>query len=207
MATTQKQGKRVVTEIDPKERWQSTIEGVIWVHTFDRNGRDIETAVKAGATIKLLPEERAMNQEMVAEASLDPFLNGHLVPLQLVESADDFHALQGNPNHLTEADMESLLANPKDVAGVQASIADVTNAATLQRFLAKANADDSNASVRQVRAIEGRLFDVLNPPVEDDAEVVEIESIGAPGHTAFATRAPKSVAPENPGVGRRKRRE
>lgn len=206
MATKTERKPRIVTEIDPKERWQSTIDGVIWVHTFDRNGRDVEVPIKGGGTIKLLPEEREMNQEYVAEASQDPFLNGYLVPLQLVESADDYESLKGNPNHLTEADMSRLLSNPTDIKSLAAAIAEVTNPATLQRFLYKANEEDDTTR-RQIKTIEARLEVVLNPDTGDEPEYTEIESIGAPGHTAFATRAPKSEAPENPGMGRRGRRD
>lgn len=206
MATKTARKPRVVTEIDQKEQWQSTIDGVIWVHTFDRNGRDTEVAIKGGGTIKLLPEEREINQENVAEPSQDPFLNGYLVPLKLVESAEGYESLKGNPNHLTEADMGRLLDNPSDIKSLETAIADVTNPATLQRFLHLANSEDDTTR-RQIKTIETRLDAVLNPVVDDDAEVVEIESIGAEGHTAFATRAPKSVAPENPGMGRRKRRD
>lgn len=187
---------RIVKELEATERWQSTIDGVIWIHKFDRNGKEIEEQVKGGGAIRLLPEERQMNQEMCAEASLDPFLNGHLIPLKLVDTADDYEELKGNPNHITEEDMRGLLKNPKAITALKDGVAKVSNPSTLQRLLAIANDPDSDATVKQVKVIEARLSEV-----RDLDAFTEIEQIG--GRDIARTTAPSSKAPRNPGMGRR----
>lgn len=184
-------------KLSEHEEWQSNIEGVIWVNKLDRRGEVTHEQVKPGGVVRLLPEERRMNQEQAAEQDLDVFTNGHLIPVRLVETADDFDRLKGNPNHMTAADMSVLVSNPK---ALKAKVAEVDNAATLRRLLDVANGPDSDAKVKDVRIIEERLVSVLHP--EGDPTVVEIEQIDGE-RTAKATAAPKSPAPRNPAAGRR----
>lgn len=191
--------------VEDHEEWMSGIDGVIYIKKLDRRGDLSDVPIKPHGKIRLLPEERRLNQEMAAEESLDVFTNGHLIPTVLVETSEDFEQLKGNPNHLTATDMEDILSDP---AALQEQIASVSNVGTLRRLLTIANGPDSEVRVKDVRAIEARLDEVMNPADDDDeTTVVEIEQIGGGGKTALATRAPKSDAPANPGAGRRSTRK
>lgn len=190
---------RIITSINDFETWNSSIDGVVWLKKFDRRGDIIEEQVKPHGKVILTPEERRYNQEMVAESSLDPFLNGMLIPIKLVESSDDYAELRGNPNHLTEDDMRGLLENPKDLAGLASNVAKVSNPTTLQRMIALAESEEVDATIRQVSVLRQRLADL-----SQEATYTEVEQITTPtGRDVVQTSAPQSPAPRNRSMGRR----
>jgi hypothetical protein len=193
--------KRVITSLKDFELWRSAIEGEIWIKQYDRRGDEISVRVPAGKEFRILPEERKINQELAAEPHLDPFQNGHLIPVQLVESAEDFEELQGNPNHLTENDMRGLLDDPKNLDALKSGLALVSNPTTLVRLLAIAE-DRDETTLKQVKAIEDRL-----QQVQQQTDYEEVETVGAvttsEGRDVVATKAPLSPAPFNPNMGRR----
>lgn len=192
---------RVITNIKDFETWKSAIDGMVVLKRFDRKGDLEDEIVRAHSQILLLPEERRLNQEMCVSADLDPFQNGMLSPVKLVEAADDYEDLQGNPNHLTEVDMRKLLANPKEIAGLEAAIAGVSNPTTLHRLLAIADDPEVDATVRQVTVINSRIRALA---ASSPAAYVEHEVISSSdGREVIGTNAPDSPAPRNPGMGRR----
>lgn len=190
---------RIITNIKDFETWQSAIRGLIIVKRFDRKGDPVDERIPAGGKIMLTPEERRFNQERVAEASLDPFQNGMLVPLKLVESAEDYDELKGNPNHLTEDDMRALLANPKKLDELKKGVASVSNPTTLQRLLAIAESDEIDVTVKQLKVIKARVAEIAQLPVYEEVETVATSD----GRQVVQTSAPSSVAPRNSSVGRR----
>lgn len=194
---------RTITTVKEFERWKSTIDGEVWIKQYDRRGDEISVRVQGGREFRILPDERKWNQELVAEVKNDPFQNGMLIPLDLVESAEDFEDLKGNPNHLTEVDMRSLLADPKALDRLRDGISQVSNPTTLVRLLAIAEGDPSvDATLKQVNVIRARLQQVQQ---QDDYE--EVEQIGygrtSDGRDVVMTQAPESPSPPNPGAGRR----
>lgn len=190
---------RVIQSLEDYETWKSSIEGSIVVKRFDRNGKEIDELIAAGREIRLLPEERRLNQEIAAEPGLDPFQNGFLVPMKLVETADDYDDLRGYPNHLTEEDMRSLLENRKALDALSEGISTISNPTTLVRFLAIADEPDVDASVRQVAIIKGRLAEVSAQTDYIEAAPVKTSD----GRIVLQTNAPASPAPKNEGMGRR----
>lgn len=191
---------RVITNVKDFETWKSNIEGTLFVKRFDRRGDEVDERVDAGREIRLLPEERRLNQEIAATASLDPFQNGMLVPLKLVETAEDYEDLRGYPNHLTEDDMRGLLADRKDLDGLREGIQTVSNPTTLVRFLAIAEEEDVDASMRQVAVLRERLAEVSSQGdyFEDTGTATTSD-----GREIVISNAPVSPAPTNPGMGRR----
>lgn len=190
---------RVITNLQDFETWKSNIEGTIIVKRYDRKGDEKDERIASGQEIRLLPEERRLNQEIAAEPGQDPFQNGMLVPMKLVESADDYDDLRGHPNHLTEDDMRKLLANPKQIAKLEEGISSISNPTTLVRLLAIAEEPDVDASVKQVAAIKSRLAKVSAQNDYFEAQV----GITSDGRTVLQTGAPASPAPKNSGMGRR----
>ncbi len=192
---------RVITNLKDFETWRSSIEGTIFIKRYDRSGDEIDEMIGAGKEIRVLPEERRLNQEIAATPELDPFQNGMLVPLRLVESAEDYEELKGYPNHLTEDDMRGLLKNSKALAALETGIADISNPTTLVRFLAIAEEPTVDATVRQVAVIRARLEEVSNQTDYIETDVQRITT--SDGREVMGTKAPKSPAPMNPGMGRR----
>lgn len=197
--------KRVITSLKDFELWRSAIEGEVWIKQYDRRGDEISVRVPAGKEFRILPEERQINQEMAAEPHLDPFQNGMLIPVQLVESAEDFEELQDNPNHLTETDMAGLLDKPGDIEALSAALDKVNNPTTIVRLLAIAEGRDET-TLKQVNLIRERL-----QQVQKQTDYEEVETMGvvttSEGREVVATKAPKSPAPFNPSSGRRSERE
>lgn len=190
---------RIITSVKDFETWMSGIDGIIWLRKFDRKGEIIEEQVKPHGKVILTPEERRYNQELVVESSLDPFQNGMLVPISLVESADDYDQLRGNPNHLTEADMRAMLEDHKALDQLRGDIGQVSNPTTLQRLLAIAESDEVDATIRQVKVIRERLSEIAV-----EATYTEVEQFTSPeGRDGVRTTAPASPAPRNKGMGRR----
>ena len=188
---------RKVTNVKDYEVWQSAIRGLIVLKRFDRKGDLINEKVAAGGKVMLLPEERLFNQELAASQEQDMFSNGMLIPLKLVESAEDYEELKGNPNHLTEDDMRVLLSKKADE--LRAGISEVTNAVTLQRMLAIAEADD-DTTIKTVEVIKNRITEVTTGA----AVYQEVETVAtSDGRQVVQTSAPTSKAPRNPTMGRR----
>ncbi len=197
---------RTVTTAD-YERWKSTIDGEVWIKQFDRRGEIISVRVQGGREFRVLPEERKMYQEDVLEVKNDPFQNGMLIPLQLVEGASDYEELKDNPNHITEGDMRSLLENPKALDALKAGVARVSNPTTLVRLLTIAETDpELDTTLKQLQVIRARLQQVQQA---DEYEEVETIGVGqtSDGRDVVMTQAPLSPSPPNPEVGRRGRRD
>lgn len=190
---------RIITSVKDFETWQSGIDGIVWLKKFDRRGEIVEEQVKPHGKIMLTPEERRYNQELVAEAHNDPFQNGMLIPLQLVESAEDYDKLRGNPNHLTEQDMREMLEDPKGLDTLRDGIGQVSNPTTLQRMLAIAEGDEVDATMRQVRVIRERLSEIAVAPSYTEVEQITTGD----GREVIQTSAPKSPAPRKKSMGRR----
>lgn len=194
---------RVITNIKDFESWKSAIAGVIVIKRFDRKGDPIDEAVYSGKSVMLTPEERRLNQEIAAEPELDPFQNGMLIPVKLIESADDYEDLKGNPNHLSEPEMRALLANPKAIDKLKSTIGSLSNPVTLQRLLAIAEEPDVDVTVRQIKVIKERISEV-----GASDSYVEVETLTtSDGREILGTDAPESDSPRNPSAGRRATRK
>lgn len=148
------------------EIWQSSIQGKIGVLKFDRRGDLIHEIVPGGRKFSITTNERLINSDRTVDESKDPFKNGMLIPVRLLDTAEDAAEIAANPNLMTESDMLDLLKNKR---GFQARLADITNRFALQRMLELAERDDVDASVRQVNAINARLEEL-------DPSVVEVSS-------------------------------
>lgn len=192
---------RVVTDVDSHELWKSAIPGTIYVKRFDRKGELIDEMVGPGKTIHLTPNERRLNQEMVAEIQYDVFTNGFMIPVRLIanDTEDTTDAFQVNANHLSEDDMKELLEDRRATKKLSDALDAVTNPMTLQRMIAVAG--DIDASVKQVEAIKARIV-----ALSDGTSFIETETVAGPNGPIVSTSAPQVEAPANPGVGRRESR-
>lgn len=165
---------KVKPEFDGLEAWVSTIEGRIVLKTRDSQGLMVDTILGGGKTVHLSPNDRRINQDLVGGTEQDPFQNGFLAPVRLLDCDRDTAKLAANPNVMTEADMVALF--DRSLEGFVARLGEITLPTTLQRMLRMVG-DVPDATVRQQRAIEDRIT-ALAPATH--TEVVSADSGGRP---------------------------
>lgn len=148
-----------------QESWQNSTRGTVALKRLDHRGElTRDELVSGGKTFHITPEERKINMEMAAGPELDVFRNGTLVPVRLIEGTEDARELAANPNLMSETDMRALVKT-KEIA---ARLGQITNASALERMLRIAEEEDAAVSI--VRAIQGRLRAVTSP-VQDSREI------------------------------------
>lgn len=162
---------RVVEESNKYEAWKNATAGMIFLQRFDRRGELVHERVDGGKTVNLTPEERRLNQELAASDDLDFFKNGQLIPVRLVETAEDLDAIQQNPNLMTDEDLIELLG--KQWKQLETRLEEITNAPTLRRLLELAHEHD--ASVKTAERIRKRLHEVDPSPVIE-REVLSVQA-------------------------------
>jgi len=143
-----------------KETWENPTRSNIWIKTFDPQHQLRSERIRPGGKVAVSTEERLINQDLAWSSSADVFKNGTLVPIRLVDSAEDYAEHANNPNNLSESDMVALFK--LSAAKFKERIAGIENVAALDRIAQLAESDDVNATMAQVKAAQARLEDV-NP--------------------------------------------
>lgn len=179
---------RVVEDESKFEVWQSAVRGKVYVSRIDRRGEIIGECVTGGAVLHITPDERRFNSEQAAREKNDPFRNGALVPVKLIEEADDVIEIQNNPNHLGESAMRNLLKDRRAYKQLQDQIDQVDNALTLTRWIQIAHEED--ASVKQVERLEARLEAIKEQPF------TQVEQIASGPYAGEATRVRENSGPK-----------
>lgn len=155
---------RVETESE-LETWKNSSDSRIVIKKFDYDGRLKDGIIKGRQTFTLSAQERRINSEMASSESLDAFRNGTLLPVQLVESADDLGQIQENPNLMSETDMEELVDGHHKK--LTARLAEVTSAATVKRLVEVAESRETTTG--KLKAVKDRLEE-LAPERADAGE-------------------------------------
>lgn len=142
------------------ETWVGNTDSVVVLVTRGEYAIEKDLRVEGRKKFQITPADRRMNQDRIADPRFDPFLNGTLAPVSLVEGEWDNDLLRSNPNVLTEEEMKSLLKerNPQKFAE---RLETVDNEATLRRLLEIAYEVD--ASVSRVAALQKALTE--NAPI------------------------------------------
>lgn len=171
-----------MSDTQARETWANPGRGDIYILTYDPSGRELRsTPVRAGAKITLTIEERKINQDRAWSSKADIFTNGSLVPVRLVDTAEDYHEIASNPNLMSEDDMKGLfkLTGPK----FKERLDEIDNPSVLNRMLEMAdNADDEKLKVSMVqfKALQKRVADMRG-----DSSVGEVVQT-PPGETRIA---------------------
>jgi hypothetical protein len=147
-----------------RESWKSNIPGRIYLKQINSQGHVHDVVVHPGKAVHLTPQERHMNQEMAASKDQDVFANGFMSPIRLIENSEEAAAIAANPNLMTESDMRALFKNTR---GFNARLTEISNVLTLQRMIELA--DEVDASLRQVSAIQARIVELT--PDSSNAEI------------------------------------
>lgn len=149
------------------ETWEAN--GRVCIRKVDRNGNLEPVMVNRGRRIQLTEEERRLNQLRAASEEMDPFANGTLSPVRLVEGSEAAEAILSNPNHVTEDDMRELLSGHHKT--FEKRLNEFVSPYILRRMIDMAENDDEvEVSTKRMQAIKDRLKEVSH-----DVEVVELE--------------------------------
>jgi hypothetical protein len=163
------------------EVWRNSIAGSVGVKKTDRRGELVTETVRGGEKFQISTDDRLLNSEWAANDDLDVFKNGMLTPVRILDGTEDAKEIASNPNLITESDMAALFSAHWKT--FEAKLGLITNLTTLQRLLSVAEAEDTDATVRQVQSIKSRI-DELNP-----SPVVEHETVIPPRSMSGMTPA------------------
>lgn len=149
------------------ETWRSSIPGTIVVKKYDRRGDVVEEVVLGNRSFQITPDERLFNQDLAATSEQDPFRNGMMQPVRLLDGTEDAAEIASNPNLLSESDMVTMFkAHYKTF---ESRIKQITNISTLTRL--REVAEEVDATMKQVGLIDLRLKETqgiivkMNEPV------------------------------------------
>lgn len=156
----------MANETVSKETWTNPGGGLIYILTYDPAGKLRSTPVRSGKQVTLSIEERKINQDRSASGpggKSDNFSNGSLIPVRLVETAEDYKEIASNPNLIDESDMRALFKLKS--AAFKAKLSSISNESALDRILKIAENSDSDdsevkVSMPQFKAIERRIAEV-----------------------------------------------
>lgn len=136
------------------ETWESSIAGRVVLKLRNTLGTLTATMVGPGKRAHLSPADRRYNQDKYATAAQDPFQNGTLRPVRLVEDDPDTAKLLSNPNLISADEMRALFKKP--LPAFEARLATITLPVTI-REIRRIAEDVEGATIRQLKAIEARL--------------------------------------------------
>lgn len=151
-----------------QETWKNVTAGKVWVRKTDRRGELKDELVRGGGLLKITTDDRMYNQERAASAELDNFKNGRLVPVKILDTAEDVAEIAANPNLMSESDMSAALKG--NYKALEKKLKDITNEVTLQRMLDIAVSED--LSLSKIQLVQSRINDVSG------SGVVEVVSSG-----------------------------
>lgn len=158
MMSTNDTDRSPATYADRMETWKSVTKSTLYLKRIGEFGKHEKEKILPGRVFKLLPSERRLNQTDCAKKEYDPFTNGMLQVIELVEGEHDNEALLGNPNIVEDDDVSKIFALEGEKFELR--LARITAKATLQRLLEAAESEEIAASVPQLRMVRERLEEV-----------------------------------------------
>lgn len=138
------------------ETWQNVSRGRRGIKRIDSFGKTTTELVGPGRSVQLTRDERLYYQRNVATDDLDIFKNGALVPVQLIDEADQIE-MASNPNLLGDSELEGLFK--LHWKKFEAEIARITNVYALERLVEMAESSE-DISVKKYNVVMARLEEV-----------------------------------------------
>jgi hypothetical protein len=142
------------------ETWQNQARGGTGIMKYDRYGNPTGERIPPGGKTTVTPRERRLNQDRAATDELDPFKNGRLIPIRLLDSEPDTAALKANPNGMSDTEIDKLFT--LSTQEMSDRLDSVSNPLVLER--AKAKAEERDATIRQVKVIDDHLEKLAPKP-------------------------------------------
>lgn len=159
------------------ESWRNVSAGLLVFKKFDRlTGRNVEEPVVAGRTFHVTPEERRRYESECASDALNPFANGILEAVHLLDTEEDAKEIASNPNQLADSDIDALFTGHWKT--FEKKLAEISSPFTLNRMIERAGSVD--ATVKQIAMLEARMREVNPEPGPD----VDAETVGSVGRSA-----------------------
>lgn len=138
------------------ETWRNPGKGKLWVHL--RAGLEMKpTAIRGGQTFSITPADRRYNENKVADPAKNPFANSTLQRVNIPDKTESAR-FEGDPNALTEDDMERMLAMPWQ--NLQKHLDQITSPQALALLVTYA--DEHDASGKALDRIRTRL-EIVRP--------------------------------------------
>lgn len=156
-----------------RETWRNSAEGTVFLMMYGARGEVRHNQIRGNQQFEITPDERRMNQDAVADESMDPFLNGMFEPVRLIDDEEDYAKLKDNPEIVSETEMGDLLSSETHFKHFETRVAQISNPFTLGRLLSVAKERD--ASHKRVEKIVERLREIA-PVAYVEAQVVDINS-------------------------------
>lgn len=150
------------------ESWKAN--GRIVLQKGNNSGQMVPVMVNRGRTIQLTEQERLLIQDMVASEEQDPFMNGTLSPVRLIEGARSTQAILENPNALADEDVVKLLEGHHKT--FEKKVSEITSPYVLQRMIDLIDSDEVDVSTKRLSAVRERLL-----TVSGNVPVVEIQTV------------------------------
>lgn len=138
------------------ETWEAN--GRVVIRKSDARGNLAPFMVNRGKKFTITSMERELYQDRAASEETDPFKNGLLVPVRLIEGSDAQRLYADNPNTMAEEDIRKLFKSHWKV--FEKKVAEISSPYILNRMLAMAEENDAGVTVRQASLVENRLDEV-----------------------------------------------
>lgn len=144
-----------IQQLDGYESWRNESLSTVALKRGGEKG--VESFLVEGHRVfHIRPDDRRLNQMEVAAVENDPFSNGLLSNLLVIETDRDAQAIKANPNQLSESDMVDLYK--LSFRDFEARLASLSNLVTLTRILAVGR--EGNVGVKKIEAVEARIVAV-----------------------------------------------
>jgi hypothetical protein len=138
-----------------KETWENATLSQVWILTNDPRGETRSELVRPGQKIQVSVDERLLNSDRAYAPDVDAFKNGSLIPVRLIDSAEDYAEHANNPNNLSESDMVDLFK--LSAAAFKKRLAEIQNPAAMDRIVTLSEDESNKATLAQVKAAQARL--------------------------------------------------
>lgn len=140
------------------EQWRFVGRGKLIIRRIGEFGRQHSSRVQGGMTFHVTAAERRLNQQAVAKPEYDPFTNGQCEAILLDPSDPDYEKLTTNPNVIREDDISRAFRLKGEK--FRERLSHISSAASIRRLIELAEADNSDVTVPQWRALQARLAEL-----------------------------------------------
>lgn len=136
------------------EVWENPNNCIVGIAGLDHRGNMAPKVVSPHRRVNVTPEERELTESMAVSDALNPFRNGLLRPVRLVET-HDFQPVEITENQKSDEELKALLS--KSGVAFTNSLKNIDSPLTLGRLHALT---EEHGSVKQVAAVKARLEQV-----------------------------------------------
>ena len=164
--------------VDPGvETWSNTTPSLVHLIKIGEYGKRETQLVYGERMFTLTPQERRINQSQCFDPKNDPFTNGTLKPVALLDDEPDTEALRSNPNVLDDDDIVALFKLTGEAFNERLIV--ITNMTAVDRLIETAKQPATGASVGQLETLK-RYKKLLSPEKDEPAPEAGPEPLPKP---------------------------